>query len=241
MTFASRMTRCPDPFDPDHGAEARACLPEFSGQVSDLIAGAGGCSPYLKGLIEAERDWLAGALDDPEAAVEAVLADLPDTAPENMAKALRGAKRRIALLTALADLGGVWPLETVTETLTRLADMAVSLAIRTTVGAEIRRGKLPGAGAEDAETGGGMVALAMGKMGAFELNYSSDIDLVCLFDETRFSRDDFHDARASLVRATRRMAAMLSDMTAEGYVFRTDLRLRPDPSVTPVCMAMARA
>ncbi len=81
----------------------------------------------------------------------------------------------------------------------------------------------------------------MGKMGAGELNYSSDIDLICLFDETRFDRDDYHDARASFVRATRRMAAMLSDRTAEGYVFRTDLRLRPDPSVTPVCMAMAAA
>ena len=156
-----------------------------------------------------------------------------------MAGALRGAKRRLALITALADLGGVWPLETVTETLTRFADLAVQLALRTTVGAEIRRGKLPGATPADAETAGGIVALAMGKMGAFELNYSSDIDLICLFDEARFDRDDFHDARASLVRATRRMAAMLSDNTAAGYVFRTDLRLRPDPSVTPVCMAMA--
>ncbi|HAW46972.1 MAG TPA: hypothetical protein DCX34_07000, partial [Roseovarius sp.] len=72
-------------------------------------------------------------------------------------------------------------------------------------------------------------------------NYSSDIDLICLFDETRFERDDFHEARSSLVRATRRMSAMLNDRTADGYVFRTDLRLRPDPSVTPVCMAMAAA
>jgi glutamate-ammonia-ligase adenylyltransferase len=83
--------------------------------------------------------------------------------------------------------------------------------------------------------------LAMGKMGAFELNYSSDIDLICLFDETRFEPDDFHDARSSFVRATRRMAAMLNDLTGDGYVFRTDLRLRPDPGVTPVCMAMEAA
>ncbi|WP_296762495.1 glutamine-synthetase adenylyltransferase [Sediminimonas sp.] len=241
MAFASRMTRCPDPFEPERGAEARACLPDLSGQVADLIDGAGGCSPYLKGLIEAEHDWLAEALDDPEAAVETLLAALPEVAPDKMASQLRVAKRRIALLTALADLGGVWPLETVTGTLTRFADTAVALALRTTVGAEIRRGKLPGAGPEDAETAGGIVALAMGKMGAFELNYSSDIDLICLFDETRFERDTYDEARASLVRATRRMATMLSDQTAEGYVFRTDLRLRPDPSVTPVCMAMARA
>ena len=73
-----------------------------------------------------------------------------------------------------------------------------------------------------------MVVLAMGKMGAGELNYSSDIDLICLFDETRFDPADVQDARASFIKATRRMTAILSDVTEGGYVFRTDLRLRPD-------------
>ena len=81
----------------------------------------------------------------------------------------------------------------------------------------------------------------MGKMGARELNYSSDIDLICLFDETRFDPTDFHDARTAFVRATRAMSGMLNDLTGEGYVFRTDLRLRPDSGVTPVCMAMEAA
>ena len=48
-----------------------------------------------------------------------------------------------------------------------------------------------------------MVALAMGKMGAGELNYSSDIDLICLFDETRFDPGDVQDARASFIRRSR--------------------------------------
>ncbi|MEY4983438.1 MAG: hypothetical protein RIR62_1704, partial [Pseudomonadota bacterium] len=143
-------------------------------------------------------------------------------------------------LTALADLGGVWPLETVTGALTRLADVAVDLSLKALVADEIRRGKLPGAVPDDAATAGGMVALAMGKMGAGELNYSSDIDLVCLFDETRYGADA-HEARAAFIRVTRKMAAMLSDLTGEGYVFRTDLRLRPDAAVTPVCLSMAAA
>ncbi|MCO5128084.1 MAG: glutamine-synthetase adenylyltransferase, partial [Rhodobacteraceae bacterium] len=92
----------------------------------------------------------------------------------------------------------------------------------------------------DEETGAGMVAFAMGKMGAFELNYSSDIDLICLFDQDRFGAD-WHDARQAFIRATRKMAAMLNDHTADGYVFRTDLRLRPDASVTPVCISMGAA
>jgi len=83
--------------------------------------------------------------------------------------------------------------------------------------------------------------LSMGKMGAYELNYSSDIDLICLFDEARFERDDFFEARKAFIKATRGMSAMLNDRTAEGYVFRTDLRLRPDPAVTPVCMAVEAA
>ena len=125
--------------------------------------------------------------------------------------------------------------------MTAFADLAVELAIRAALAPEIRRGKLPGADEADLETAGGWVALAMGKMGAGELNYSSDIDLICLFDESRFGPDDYHEARASFVRATRKMSGLLSDLTGEGYVFRTDLRLRPDPSVTPVCIAMEAA
>lgn len=241
MSIDARMTRCPRPFEPELGSEVADLFPDLSQSLKELILGAGGCSPYLKGLMTREADWLPGALDDPEGAVQAEFDDLRETAPDKLPDALRRAKRRIALLTGLADLSGAWALEEVTGTLTRFGDLATQLALEATVGAEIRRGKLPGATEGDAKTAGGMVSLAMGKMGAFELNYSSDIDLIMLFDETRYYRDDFHDARASLVRATRKMTAMLSDNTAEGYVFRTDLRLRPDPAVTPVCMAMAAA
>lgn len=241
MSFASRISRLPIAFDPAHGADTLAYVPELSGDVAKLIDGAGGCSPYLKTLIEKEADWLPGALDDPEAALNAVLADMDEAAPDVLPVVLRQGKRRIALLSGLADLAGVWSLMQVTGALTQLADTATHAAMRACVGAEIRRGKLPGATEDDIPTAGGMVALAMGKMGAAELNYSSDIDLICLFDESRFSPDDWHEARSSFVRATRKMSAMLSDLTAEGYVFRTDLRLRPDPAVTPVCIAMAAA
>jgi glutamate-ammonia-ligase adenylyltransferase len=241
MTLADRLTRCPRPHDPEDGAEALRHAPGLSGPLADLVAGAAGCSPFLKSLVEREGAWLEGAVEAPEDALAALHDGLRETAPDRLGTALRRAKRRVALLTALADLGGAWPLEEVTGHLTDFADLACDLALRAALGTEIRRGKLPGMGEKDIATGAGMVVFAMGKMGARELNYSSDIDLICLFDETRFERDDFHEARASLVRATRRMSALLNDRTAEGYVFRTDLRLRPDPGVTPVCMAMAAA
>jgi len=241
MTFESRISRLPYAFDPDLGQEASDLIPSLSADLSKLVAGTAGSSPYLKGLITREAAWVPEALDDPEAAVRALYAGLRETAPDQMPTALRQGKRRVALLTALADLSGVWKLEEVTGTLTDFADLASQLALETTIGAEIRRKKLPGATEDDIPTAGGMVSLAMGKMGAHELNYSSDIDLICLFDETRFDPDEYHDARASFIRATRKMAAMLNDITGDGYVFRTDLRLRPDPAVTPVCIAMETA
>ncbi len=245
MSLAHRITRLPRPFDPAMGAEAAAAVPALTGDMARLVAGAGGSSPYLKSLLTREGDWLTAAADDPEAAVATLHAELRKTAPDarsdGLGDALRQAKRRIALITALADLGGVWSLRQVTGILSDFADLACSLAIRAEVGAQIRRGRLPGQGVDDLDDAGGMVVLAMGKMGARELNYSSDIDLICLFDETRFERADFATARQAFVRATRAMATLLSDRTAEGYVFRTDLRLRPDPSVTPVCIAMEAA
>jgi glutamate-ammonia-ligase adenylyltransferase len=240
MDFANRITRLPRAYSPDRGAEARALFPDHDGATADLLEGAAGCSPYLRLLMEKESAWLTTALRDPEAALAAEMVEQRATTGDP-ASALRRGKRRIALLTGLADLAGVWPLEQVTQVLTDFADLACDVALRHAIGAEIRRGKLPGQGEDALDTAGGMVVLAMGKMGAGELNYSSDIDLICLFDETRFDDDTYHDARASFIRATRRMAATLGENTAEGYVFRTDLRLRPDSGVTPVCMAMAGA
>ena len=239
MSLDARITRLPITFDAAAAADMRRALPDLAAGVVDLLAATAGCSPYLRGLMLREAGWLPEATADPETALTAVLAALDAVPPEGLALALRGAKRRVALLAALCDLGGVWPLETVTGALTRLADRAVHLALTTGVAEEIRRGRLPGAAPEDAATAGGMVVLAMGKMGAGELNYSSDIDLICLFDETRYPGVE-HEARASFIKVTRRMTAILSDVT-DGYVFRCDLRLRPDASVTPVCLSMATA
>ncbi len=241
QTFAARLTRCPRAFDAGPAADIRAAFADLAPELAELLAATAGCSPYLRGLMEREAAWLRPALSlPPREAAAGVLAATAEATPDTLAEVLRAAKRRIALLTALADLGGVWPLETVTGTLTALADRAVDLSLKVLVGEEIRRGKLPGQGPDDAASAGGMYALAMGKMGAGELNYSSDIDLICLFDQDRFG-EDAGEARTAFIRVTRKMAAILSDVTAGGYVFRTDLRLRPDASVTPVCISMAAA
>jgi len=240
MIFAERITRHPIAHDPAAAADVAQAFADLP-QVVGLLAAVAGCSPYLKGLMEREGDWLRSALAGvPEAAVEMVLQEVSAAPLEGLGACLRRAKRRVALWAGLCDLGGVWPLEAVTGALTDLADAAVDVCLRRLVAEEIRRGKLLGAVPEDAETAGGMVCLAMGKMGAGELNYSSDIDLICLFDDGRYG-EEAGEARAAFIRVTRKMAGLLSDVTDEGYVFRTDLRLRPDASVTPVCISMSAA
>ena len=81
----------------------------------------------------------------------------------------------------------------------------------------------------------------MGKLGAYELNYSSDIDLICFFDEEIFNPEEFQAVRRTFINATKNMYRLLNENGKDGYVFRTDLRLRPDPSVTPVCMGVDAA
>lgn len=241
MSRPIQITRLPRAYDADLGDDAAACVSGASGDTARLLHGAAGSSPYLGGLIQREAGWIGEALDDPDAAVEAEFARCRALAPDQLKPGLRQAKARIALLTALADLCGGWPLEKVTAVLTDFGALAADVAIKSEIATLIRRKKLPGMTEDDVETAAGLSILAMGKMGAHELNYSSDIDLICLFDEARFDPDDFYEARQSMVRATRNMCALLSDRTADGYVFRTDLRLRPDPGVTPVCMAMEAA
>ncbi|WP_025052800.1 bifunctional [glutamine synthetase] adenylyltransferase/[glutamine synthetase]-adenylyl-L-tyrosine phosphorylase [Sulfitobacter noctilucae] len=239
--LASLLTRTPRVFDNDRAQDAARLVPDVPPEVRALISGAASCAPYLMSLVEKEAAWLAQAVHNPQAAVAQVIAEAAACEGADVAHHLRQAKRRVALMTALADLGGAWSLEQVTGALSDLADAACTAALRAGLAPLIKRGKLPGMTEDDLEDAGGMVVLAMGKMGAGELNYSSDIDLICLFDESRFDPDDFHQARTTFVKATRAMSGTLSELTAEGYVFRTDLRLRPDPSVTPVCLAMEAA
>ncbi|MEO1364925.1 MAG: glutamine-synthetase adenylyltransferase, partial [Pseudomonadota bacterium] len=231
MSLITALTSMPRPFQPERGREVADAIGVTDPTARDLLAGVAGCSPYLAGLMEREAEWVPVALDAPEDALAAVLQPPEEGA---LKPALRQAKRRVALLTALADLGGAWSLEQVTGALTDLADMACEAALQDGLAAQRKRGKLP-------EGAVGLFVLAMGKMGAGELNYSSDIDLICLFDETRHAPGDYPIIRSACVKAVQQMCTTLSDLTEDGYVFRTDLRLRPDPAVTPVVLSAGAA
>ncbi|RYH10183.1 glutamine-synthetase adenylyltransferase [Tropicimonas sp. IMCC6043] len=242
MSFAAAITRTPIAFDQEAGAGALAPFGDLPPETREVLAGAAGCSSHLRALMERESDWLGEALTcDPATVLPAEMDALRARPLSEMKSALRRSKGRVALFAGLADLAGVWSLEEVTGALTDFADLSVDLAMKSVLSREFERGRFPGQTQDDLPQAGGMVALAMGKLGAHELNYSSDIDLILLFDESRYAGADFDEARAGFVKATRRMTALLSENTGEGYVWRTDLRLRPDPSVTPVCLSMEAA
>ncbi len=204
-----------------------------------LLQSGAACSPFLKGSIEAERDWVLDlASRDPAAVMDSLCAP-PDTASSaETATLLRQRKRRVSLLVALADLGGLWPLETVTAALTRFADLACNALLRPLIAEAVARNRLTLA---DPGERCGLFALAMGKMGAHELNYSSDIDLIVLFDETLFETDATDDAKSQYIRITRTFSQLMNATTRDGYIFRLDLRLRPDPLINPVCLSAGGA
>ena len=245
-SLTSRITAAPIPFDRGRADAVLAGLASElqSGAIGDLLLGTAGSSAYLGRLIERHGDWLAEiASASPEQTMHGLLADLGAEITDRNALSilLRRVKSRAALVIALADLGGVWELGAVTGALTDLADAALQAASGWLLRAELRHGRLPGLDEDDLVTGAGYLVLAMGKHGAHELNYSSDIDLICLFDQDRFEPADFAEAKARYIHVTKQVVRLLSETTAEGYVFRTDLRLRPSPSTTPVCMAMEAA
>jgi glutamate-ammonia-ligase adenylyltransferase len=193
-------------------------------------------SPYLTSLAVRDPARLAGLLTaDPTAQIEDILARTAaaDGDLAAVAKTLRLLKAELHLLTALCDLGGVWDLDAVTAALARFADAAVGSALACAARAELAAGRLTrlGEGAEGPVPG--WFCIAMGKHGAFELNYSSDIDVSVFYEPEKLPLAEGVEPQGFAVRLTQTVADLMQRRDPDGYVFRIDLRLRPDPSSTP--------
>ena len=156
-------------------------------------------------------------------------------------RALRLARQETALLIALADLGGAFDVIAATEALSRAADAFIAAALRHVLREAARAGRLRLADGDDIETGCGLVILALGKLGARELNYSSDVDIVVFFDPESRSITGAVDPATLFARLTKGLVRLLQERTADGYVARVDLRLRPDPGSTAVAIALPAA
>ncbi len=228
-------------------ASAADLAPEFErGRTRDCLLGLADHSPYLWALVREDPARLVRLLRRPpgeslDALVRALAARRDDDEAQLM-RALRRAKRESALLIALADIGGVWDLIAATDALTRFADAAVGAALAFLLRRDALAGRLAlDPQAPHPQAGSGVVVLALGKHGAGELNYSSDVDLIVLYDAAAASIPEGTEPAQLFVRMTKALARLLQERTSDGYVLRVDLRLRPDPASTPVALSTLSA
>ena len=190
------------------------------------LARARAHSPFLRGAAERWPDLVATFLDaGTDAAVRAARA----TSGNGLGATLRHRRDGLALAVALGDLAGDYGLEQVTAALSDFADDAIDQALRGAIAERV------------ADEPAGLTVLALGKLGSRELNYSSDVDLILLFDPATMPRRARDDAGEAAVRYGRRLVELLQQRTADGYVARVDLRLRPAPEVTPIVLSVDAA
>ncbi|MDZ5698346.1 bifunctional [glutamine synthetase] adenylyltransferase/[glutamine synthetase]-adenylyl-L-tyrosine phosphorylase [Chelativorans sp. M5D2P16] len=251
------------PLDAEHAREERESLaetahaeecPRLAGlltsdsPLADFLGTAFTLSPYLRDCARWAPQSLEALFDEPVEVRLARLNDAVQAAPfaedateASVMAALRRLKREAHFLVGLCDLSGAVDAETTVKRLSALADSCLCAAVDFLLRDAHRQGKLRLPDPDDPAPGSGWVLLAMGKLGALELNYSSDIDLIALVDPEAPAIPDPLEAADLFVRLTRRLVRILQDRTADGYVFRTDLRLRPDPGATPLAIPVEAA
>lgn len=270
MTF-SETTRLSDidtcPIRPLSQTEAKSALsdlkdiarerPEVAALLSsdsvlkDFVVAAFSLSPYMRDTARVAPELLALAISEPllpqirQAVSDARRAWDPalheDASEAAVMTRLRRAKRKVAFLTAMADLGRLLDGRQTTRFLSDLAEAAVSAAMDHLLLSAEAGGKLKLKDSARPSEGSGLIVLGMGKLGAAELNYSSDIDLVVFFDPQADVVVDRSEATETFARLVRRLIRIMQERTADGYVFRTDLRLRPDPGATPLAISVDSA
>ncbi len=193
-------------------------------RIAAAVARARTNAPFLAMLLERETAIAArleaGFLD----------ASPPLDAGVPVGRRLRLERRALALNIAIGDLAGVLDLTAVTGALTDFADRALDTAIAAAI-----EERTPG------ERPRGFAAIALGKQGSSELNYSSDIDPIFLFDPATLPRRAREEPEEAAVRVGRRVVDLLQSRDGDGYVLRVDLRLRPSPEITPIALPVDAA
>jgi glutamate-ammonia-ligase adenylyltransferase len=257
-SLLARSKKAPPPFALEQVQRAKAALAVAAEsdaalqalladeRVSALLASIFGNSAFLTRAILREPAMLTGLFaEKPETSLERVVVRVEEAAQTADLNALmsvmRQARAEAAVLVALADVGGAWALADVTSALTKFADACIAGTVRALLRAEARAGYFAPREPEAPERDSGYFVLAMGKYGAHELNYSSDVDLVVFFDDAGFSERVKEEPQKTAVRLTRELVRVLSERTADGYVFRVDLRLRPDAGATQVAIGTRAA
>ena len=213
-------------------------------QWGPVLTGIFAASPFLSDLAlslpQVVMNTARRGADHVLAAATAALAASGADSVDTVMVLLRRAKAEAALAIALADLAGLWTVEQVTAALSDFADACVRCALRALLLRAQERGQVKLANPADPEHASGYAVIGLGKLGGFELNYSSDIDLFVFFDEAVLPYTGPKSPQEFAVALTKDLVQVLQERK-DGYVFRTDLRLRPDPGSTSIAVSRAAA
>ncbi|WP_395021207.1 bifunctional [glutamine synthetase] adenylyltransferase/[glutamine synthetase]-adenylyl-L-tyrosine phosphorylase [Dongia sp.] len=244
----------PEPGDPSQAELhlSQCTEPELAEIAADptglcLLKSVFGNSPFLARCLLRDPAFARQlAFSDPESLFSTLIQELHpkaliDLEESVLMQRLRIARRRAALSIAACDIGGLWHLEKLTGALSQFADAAVRAAVSHLLYRSAAGGELDLPDREDLERDSGFFVLALGKLGAYELNYSSDIDLILLYDQAKVRYVGRRSAQECFVKLARNLVRILQDATPDGYVCRVDLRLRPDPASTPLVMSALAA
>lgn len=198
-----------------------------------VTEGIFGSSPYLSQLILSQPETYASLWQQgPDASLTFTPCD-ENISIDACMRHLREEKARLALTAAVAACSGIWNVSQTTKALSDFADHAVQQALRLLVAQLVTKEILHPCTLETC----GIFVLGMGKLGAHELNFSSDIDVILFFDPERLPFAGEEPPRQILVKMTQQLATIIEQRTGDGYVFRMDLRLRPDPFSTPLILS----
>jgi glutamate-ammonia-ligase adenylyltransferase len=199
-----------------------------------------GASPLVARLLAAEPELAALVTAGAGAIADLVPVPRVETGAD-LARSLRAFKRRRVVLIATRDLLAESSLEETTAALSTLAEDALELAV---AGARARLVRDHGDVVVDGRPTG-FVVLGMGKLGGGELNFSSDIDLVYLYASDAAASAGGPrgglSAREFFTRLAEEVTRALHHATADGFVFRVDLRLRPEGTNGPIVNSVANA
>jgi len=230
------------------GVDRLAAMLSSDAPLASFLGAAMDLSPFLRDCFRLQPDMLDRLFDEPLAArladingAIAGLSSASDISETDLMRQMRRLKREAHALVALGDLAGEADCALTVSRLSDLADVCVASAVAWLLREAHDQGKLTLPDPDAPQDGSGWIVLGMGKLGAHELNFSSDIDLIVFFDPNAPAIADPYGAGDLFVRLTRRLVRILQDRTEHGYVFRTDLRLRPDPGSTPLAIPVEAA
>lgn len=197
--------------------------------VKAALERARSCSPFLRQQFE-RFPAIHSELARGDAAAALDLAARAGEDAPGLAARLRRERSALAAALAVGDLAGIVPLETLMADLSGLADRCLDLAVAAAI-AERTPDREPA----------GFAIVALGKLGSRELNYSSDVDLLFLFDPASLPLKPREEPGLAAVRIGQRIIELIQKRDGEGYAFRVDLRLRPSPEVTPIALPVDAA